>query len=128
MSEEENRARAHRYVEEVFNKGNLAVIDELVATDFVEHNPFPGQASGIAGEKQAVSMLRTAFPDLHTTIEDIITEDDKMVIRVTARGTQRGEFMGNPATGREVAMTEIHILRVANGKSVEHWGEANCWC
>ena len=72
-------------------------------------------------------MLRAAFPDLHTTIEDIITEDDKMVIRLTARGTQREEFMGNPA-GAEVVMSEIHILRIANGKAVEHWGEVNCWC
>ena len=127
MSEAENRALAYRYVEEVFNQGNLAVIDELVDSGFVEHNPFPDQAPGIAGEKQAVSMLRTAFPDLHTTIEDIITEHDKMVIRLTSRGTQREEFMGNPA-GSEVIMSEIHILRIANGKAVEHWGEVNCWC
>ena len=128
MSETENSALAYRYVEEVFNQGNLAVIDEIIDPAVVEHNPFPGQAPGIAGEKQAVSMLRTAFPDLHTTIQDIITEDDKMVIRVTARGTQRGEFMGNPATGGEATMTEIHILRIANGMAVEHWSEVNCWC
>ena len=72
-------------MEEVFNQGNLAVIDELIDSTFVEHNPFPGQALGVAGEKQAVSMLRTACPDLRTTIEGIITEDDKMVIRLTAR-------------------------------------------
>ena len=128
MSEAENRALAYRYVEEVFNQGNLAVIDELLAPAFVEHNPFPGQGPGIEGEKQAVKMLRTAFPDLRTTIEDIITEDDKVVIRLTARGTQRGEFMGSPAPGGEATLTEIHILRIANGKAVEHWGEANCWC
>ena len=127
MSEAENRALAYRYVEEVFNQGNLTVIDELIDPAFIEHNPFPGQAPGIAGEKQAVSMSRAAYPDLHTTIEDIITEDDMMVIRLTARGTQRGEFMGNPATG-EVTTTEIHILRIANGKAVEHWSEVNCWC
>ena len=128
MSEAENRTLAYRYVEEVFNQGNLAVIDELLDPAFVEHNPFPGQGSGIAGEKLAVTMLRTAFPDLHTTVDDIITEDDKMVVRVTSRGTQRGEFMGNPAVGGAVTMSEIHILSINNGKVVEHWGEANCWC
>ncbi len=128
MSEAENKALAYRYVEEVFNQGNLAVIDELIDPAFVEHNPFPGQKPGIEGEKEAVAMARAAFPDLHTTIEDIIAEDDKMVIRLAARGTQRGEFMGNPATGGEVNTTEIHILRIANGKAVEHWSEVNCWC
>ena len=123
----ENEALARRYIEEVFNKGNVGVIDELVATDFVEHNPFPGQSPGIEGERQAVSMLRSAFPDLHTTIEDVIADADHVVVTVTSRGTQQGEFMGSPATGVPVTDTQIHILRCVGGKCVEHWGEVNCW-
>ena len=123
----ENEALARRYIEEVFNKGNISVIDELVAADFVEHNPYPGQAPGIEGEKQAVSNLRSAFPDLHTTIEDVIADADHVVVTVTSRGTQKGEFMGSPATGAPVTDTQVHILRCAGGKCVEHWGEVNCW-
>ena len=123
----ENEALARRYIEEVFNKGDVGVIDELVAADFVEHNPYPGQAPGIEGEKQAISNLRSAFPDLHTTIEDIVAEGDHVVVTVTARGTQKGEFMGSPATGAPVTDTQVHILRCAGGQCVEHWGEVNCW-
>ncbi len=123
----DNEALARLYIEEVFNKGNISRIDELVATDFVEHNPFPGQSPGIEGERQAVSMLRSAFPDLHTTIEDVIADADHVVVTVTSRGTQKGEFMGSPATGAPVTDTQVHILRCAGGKCVEHWGEVNCW-
>ena len=122
---EENKALARRYVEEAINKGNLAVIDELTADDFVEHNPFPGQAPGVEGEKQLISMMRAAFPDLHSTIEDVIAEGDKVVLRATTRGTHKGEFMGIPPTGKQVTVTEIHIVRFANGKGVDHWGEVD---
>ena len=122
---EENKALARRYVEEAINKGNLAVIDELTAADYVEHSPFPGQAPGIEGEKQLISMLRAAFPDLHSTIEDLIAEGDKVVLRATARGTHKGEFMGIPPTGKQVTVTEIHIIRFVGGKGVEHWGEVD---
>ena len=122
---EENKALARRYVEEVVNKGNLAVIDELAAADFVEHNPFPGQAPGIEGEKQLIGMMRAAFPDLHSTIEDVIAEGDKVVLRATTRGTHKGEFMGIPPTGKQVTVTEIHIMRFVGGKGVEHWAEVD---
>ncbi len=122
---EENKALARRYVEEVINKGNLAVIDELAAADFVEHSPFPGQAPGIEGEEQLIGMMRAAFPDLHSTIEDLIAEGDKVVLRATTRGTHKGEFMGIPPTGKQVTVTEIHIIRFVGGKGVEHWGEVD---
>ncbi len=124
----ENEALARRYIEEVFNKGNLVVIDELIATDFTEHDLYPGQAPGLQGEKQAVSMLRAAFPDLHLTIDEVISEGDHVVLQATVRGTQRGEFMGSPATGAPATDTQVHVLRCAGGKCVEHWGEVNCWC
>ena len=122
----ENETLARRYIEEVLNKGDVAAIDELVATDFTEHDPYPGQAPGIEGEKQAVRNLRIAFPDLHLTIDGIISEGEHVVIEVTARGTQHGEFQGTPASGAPIMEVQAHLLRCVGGKCVEHWGEVNC--
>ena len=122
----ENETLARRYVEEVFNKGDVAAIDELVATDFTEHDPYPGQAPGIEGEKQAVRNLRIAFPDLRLTIDGIISEGEHVVIEVTARGTQNGEFQGTAASGAPITEVQAHMLRCVGGKCVEHWGEVNC--
>jgi predicted ester cyclase len=66
-------------------------------------------------------MLRAAFPDFHYTIDDVFSSGDKVVLRVTASGTQRGELMGHPASGRRAEWTEIHIVRVRGGKLAEHW-------
>ncbi len=122
----ENETLARRYIEEVLNKGDVAAIDELVATDFTEHDPNPGQAPGIEGEKQAVRNLRIAFPDLHLTIDGIISEGEHVVIEVTARGTQSGEFQGTPAPGAPITEVQAHMIRCVGGKCVEHWGEVNC--
>ena len=122
----ENETLARRYIEEVFNKGEVGAIDELVATDFTEHDPYAGQAPGIEGEKQAVRNLRSAFPDLHLAIDEIISQGEHVVVQVTARGTQNGEFQGTPASGAPIAETQVHMLRCVGGKCVEHWGEVNC--
>ncbi len=122
----ENETLARRYIEEVLNKGDVAAIDELVAADFTEHDPYPGQAPGIEGEKQAVRNLRIAFPDLHLTIDGIISEGEHVVIEVTARGTQSGEFQGTSASGAPITEVQAHMLRCVGGKCVEHWGEVNC--
>ncbi len=121
----ENETLARRYIEEVVNKGDVAAIDELVATDFIEHDPYPGQAPGIEGEKQAVGNLRIAFPDLLLTIDGIIAEGEHVVIEVTARGTQNGEFHGTPASGAPITEVQAHMIRCVGGKCVEHWGEVN---
>ncbi len=68
-------------------------------------------------------MLRSAFPDFKATIDDILAEDDKVVLRMTWNGTQKGEFLGVPATGKRVSFGVIDIIRIANGKLVEHWGQ-----
>ncbi len=122
----QNETLARRYIEEVFNKGDVAAIDELVATDFTEHDPYPGQALGIEGEKQAVRNLRIAFPDLHLTIDGIISEGEHVVIEVTARGTQKGEFQGTSASGAPITEVQALMIRCVDGKCVEHWGEVNC--
>ena len=122
----QNETLARRYIEEAVNKGDVAAIDDLVATDFTEHDPYPGQGPGIEGEKQAVRNLRIAFPDLHLTIDEVIAEGEHVVIQVTARGTQNGDFHGTPASGAPITETQVHILRCVGGKCVEHWSEVNC--
>jgi steroid delta-isomerase-like uncharacterized protein len=108
--------------DEMFNQGNLAAVDKYVAADYVEHQTMPGQAPGLEGFKHMISMLRTAFPDLQITIDDMIVEGDKVAVRSTLRGTQKGELMGIAPTGKSVTMTGIDILRFKDGKAVEHWG------
>lgn len=125
MSTEENKALALRFVEEGFNsRGNLAVTDDLLASDFVDHNPLPGLLSllpGLAGFKQLAAIIRVASPDLHYTVEDMIAEGDKVVFRYTACGTNEGELMGMPPTGERMTVTGIDIFRVSDGKIVEWW-------
>jgi len=123
MSTEANKTSALRFYDEVFNKKNRAAIDEFIDPNQVDHAAPPGTPGGLAGAKQTISMYLTAFPDLHFTVEDMIVEGDKIVARLTVRGTQQGAFMGIPPTGKHVTVTAIDISRMAGGKSVEHWIE-----
>ena len=122
MSSEENKAKTRRFMEEVLNKGNMQVVDELIAPNFVEHDPFPGQAPGVEGLKQAMVALRQAFPDLHVTVDEMLSDGDKVVIRSTMKGTHKGNFMNIPATGKQISVEGIDIVRISNGRAVEHWG------
>jgi steroid delta-isomerase-like uncharacterized protein len=107
---------------EVLNNSNFGLIDELVATDFVDRTPQAGVSATRDGFKQSVIALKTAFPDLRYAIEDTIESGDKIVHRLSASGTMKGDFMGVPATGKRSTWTEIHVARVANGRLTEHWG------
>ncbi len=118
---EQNKAIIRRFWDEVGNKGNLAVVDELLATDCVLHGFLGGEIRGPEGLKQYTSMTLAAFADLHVTVEDEITEGDKVVTRYSARGTHKGEIMGIPPTGKQVAWTGIVITRIAGGKVIEAW-------
>ena len=99
------------------------MVDELVGANIIDHSPMPGQGPGSEGLKDALTMFRGAFPDLQVTIEDMIAEGEKVVVRVTMRGTHQGEFMGIPATNKKIEIGEMHIVRFAGGKMVEHWGQ-----
>jgi steroid delta-isomerase-like uncharacterized protein len=124
MSTEQNKALFRRFVDEIFNHGNVSLADELLAPDFVEHEELPpGIPAGREGVKHLSTMLRSAFPDLKATIHDIIAEGDKVVVRMTWSGTQKGEFMGIPPTGKSVSIGVFDIVRIAGGKLVEHWGQ-----
>jgi len=123
MSVEQNKALFRRFVEEVFNKGNVSTIDEFLAPNFVEREVLPpGTPSGREGVKQLTMMFRTAFPDFNVSIDDMIAEGDKIVARTTWSGTQKGEFMGIPSSGKRVSFDVIDIIRISEDKGVEHWG------
>ena len=122
-STEVNKASMRRFYEEVFNKKNRAAIDEFIDPNQVDHAAPPWTPGGLEGARHTVTMYLTAFPDLSFTVEDLIAEGDKVVARLTTRGTQQGVFMGIPPTGKHVTVTAIDINRMAGGKCVEHWLE-----
>ncbi len=119
---EENKAISRRADEELFDRGNLDVADELFAPDFVFHDPTSGKDwSGPESVKQYATMMRAAFPDLNYTVEDQIAQGDKVVTRYTASGTHQGELMGIAPTGNKVEITGISITRIEGGKIEEIW-------
>jgi steroid delta-isomerase-like uncharacterized protein len=121
--EEKNTAAVKRFYDEVMNKGNMKAVDELIADNYIEHYvPDPKLPANKAGLAQMMSMFRTAFPDLQVTVEDIIAKGDKVWAYTTMRGTNKGEFMGMPATGKKIDVKGVDIVRFANGKAVEHRG------
>jgi len=124
MSTEENRAATRRFWEEV-NKKNLAVMDELIATNYVGHLSGVEDVHGPEELKQLFTTTFTAFPDFHVTIEDMIAEGDKVVVRVTETGTHKGEYQGMAPTGKRFTVSAISINRVEGGKSLETWQEAD---
>ena len=121
MSVEEKKALAHRLIEEVWNKGNLALVDELFATDYVFHSPTGVVTHGLEEYKQRISSVRIAFPDIHFAIDDVIAEGNKVVHRWSASATHKGEFGGIKPTGKKVTISAIGIDRIVDGKFVETW-------
>ncbi len=117
---QDNKALVSRSIDEIYNQGNLAAVDQYAASDFVIHAP-SGDIHGTAGARQYVAMLREAFPDFHITIEDQVADGDRVVTRWTAEGTHLGEFQGISPTGKRGTMTGIDIDRIADGKVVECW-------
>jgi steroid delta-isomerase-like uncharacterized protein len=117
----DNKAIARRFYSEV-NEGKLAIIDEVIDESLIEHDEFPGLEPNREGVRQFFQMVRTAFPDFSMTIEDMIAEGDKVFIRATMRGTQREEFMGIPASGKQMAVPVADVVRFRGGRVVEHWG------
>jgi steroid delta-isomerase-like uncharacterized protein len=114
---------ARRFGEDVWGAGDLEAAEDVLAEDFIEHNPAPGQRPGREGHTQILQLWRTALPDLTLTVDDVFAASDRAALRWTARGTHRADLMGIPATGREVTLTGIDILRVVDGKIVERWAE-----
>ncbi len=124
MSTEDNKALFRRWCE-VISQNRLDRVEEIIAPDEVDHALPPGIPSGLEGVKQLFTLLHTAFPDLQIEIEDLIAEGDEVVGRVTARGTHEGEFMGIAPTGKPVSFNAIDVVRIARGKIVERWSQAD---
>ena len=108
---------------ELISAGDIDGFGDCVADDFVEHEEMPGLEPSKEGVKQLFHMYRAAFPDLRMEAQDILASGDKVVARVRATGTQRGEFMGIPATGKSIDVQLIDIIRFGDdGLAHEHWG------
>ena len=118
MSTETNKAIVRRYLEQVYNEGRTDLIEEFLAEEFDSHTNLP---PGPEGVKMFYGASTAAFPDQRTTIEDVVAEGDKVVVRATFKATHLGELLGIPPTGRSVTMSWISIYHLSNGKIVEHW-------
>lgn len=122
MSAETNKAIVRRVFEEVFNKRNLTVADELLSLESINHDdPHGVGAVGPESLKQVVQMLTAAFPDLQMTVEDMVAEGDRVFTRTTLRGTHQSAFMGIAPTGKRFTQQQMHLIRVVDGKVTEHW-------
>jgi steroid delta-isomerase-like uncharacterized protein len=123
VSTEENKAIVRRWFLETWNEGRLEVADELIAPDYDAH-PAPTDPDfgrGPAGQKAFLTFYRTAFPDVHMEIEDMLAEGDRVAVRWRGTGTHRGELMGIPPSDKPATVTGMFISRVADGKIVEGW-------
>lgn len=119
-AQEQNKKIARQVFEDIQSDGNISLIDEIVTKDYVGHTPL-GNLHGPQGAKDFENILHTAFPDYHVTVEDVISEGDKVVTRWTGSGTHNGPFQGMPATGKQVEMKGLTIFRIVNGKLIEGW-------
>jgi predicted ester cyclase len=121
MSVEDNKAIARRLYAEVISGGHWEVADELLDANLVDYSNPPGWPQGREGAKQNIGYIRSAMSGWHFTVEDLIAEGDKVVLRGVLRGAHTGEFFGIPPTGKVVEISGIHILTIKNGRVTEHW-------
>jgi steroid delta-isomerase-like uncharacterized protein len=122
MSAEENKALVSRFVEEFWNEGNMSAADELMAVDAEIHMP-TGELVDLDGLKGFAATFRGAFPDWHSTLEELIAEGDRVAERWTGRGTHLGELQGIPPTGKRVEAPGSVFYRIVGGKIVEFRGQ-----
>ena len=117
-----NKFVIRRSFEELWNKGNLSLADELFAPNYAHHDPStPDVGRGPESEKKRATLYRTAFPDLQLTIEDIIAEGETVMARWSCRGTHKGDLSGIAPTGKQVTISGVSIARFTRGKMVEGW-------
>lgn len=119
---EQNKATVRDFIDGLFTKGDLGAVDTYLAEDFINHDPPLGVSADREGMRAAGAMIRTACPDWHSDLHLLVAEDDLVVERFTASGTQRGELMGVAPTGRTVSLPGINIFRLRDGLIVEWWG------
>ena len=117
---EENKTILRRWVE-VWNEGNVDAVDEFVTDTYVRHDPNAPEVRGPEAEKQLMAMYLSAFPDLRFTIEDMVAEGDKAVLRWTSHGTHKGELLGIPPTDKQLALSGTDTFRLVEVKIDEQW-------
>ena len=122
VTSEANKALMRRLFEEGFHSGKLAVVDEIFYPNFVDRST-PEQPPGTKGVKDYISMVRTGFLNISITIEDLVAEEERVVVRTTWRGTHLGEYEGIAPTGKQVTRSMIQIFHVKDGKLLEEWSE-----
>jgi steroid delta-isomerase-like uncharacterized protein len=124
MGAHESKVVVRRFIDEVFVKGNADAVDKLITPDFTPHS-WGKMPSGAEPLKEAIKRVHAGLSDVGMKIEDVIAEDDKVAVRLTARGRHVGEFMGMPASGKEYTISEIHIFHLRDGKISAHWRDAD---
>lgn len=117
----QNEKIARLYFEEVWNKGNVDLLDSLLTQDYINHTPSAPTVPGPGGLKPIVLAIRRAFPDLHFSIEDIIATNDHITIRTIMSGTQRDSLFNIPPTGKFIKVNQINIEKLRGGRIAEHW-------
>jgi steroid delta-isomerase-like uncharacterized protein len=121
MAEAENKAKVREFYDKI-NAGDLSVIDSHIADNMVDHEEVPGISPTKEGARMFFQMALNAFPDFKLTPEDMVAEGDLVFVRLRMTGTHRGDFMGIPATGKQVSIPVFDALRISGDKAVEHWG------
>ena len=122
LAESKNVLAIH-FTEDIWDKGNLSIADQVLSEEFVDHDPVAGQMPGLKGYKDMVIAYRIAFPDLRVKNEAVIEDGNRLVVRWSAHGTHNGQLMNIPPTGKKVMLKGIDILHIEDGKIVERWGE-----
>jgi predicted SnoaL-like aldol condensation-catalyzing enzyme len=120
MSTEANKSLVRRFYEEVLNARRIEMIDKLALANYTEHDPLPGQHDGLVGLQDRVSMLIGGLTSTYT-VQDIIAEGDRVVVRWRNSGSHTGEFLGAPPTGRPFDFAGIDVYRIENDRMAEHW-------
>jgi predicted ester cyclase len=129
--EARNKAVVRRYFEEWANRGNDAVVEDVISPDWSTHGTQsafvdrPGLPRGVEGARQLHAEVNAIWPDNQWTIEDMLAEGDKVCVRLTNRATHQGPYRGIPATGKPVVFASIWILRLVDGKIIEAWRSAD---
>jgi steroid delta-isomerase-like uncharacterized protein len=122
ISLNDNKILVRRY-QEIYNENDLDALTEVLSEELLTPTILAGLPPGLEGARAAHRIMLRGFPDFQTTIEDLIAEGDKVVARITMRGTHRGDFMNLAATGKQVEFAGAYIVRIRNGRIIEHWGE-----
>jgi steroid delta-isomerase-like uncharacterized protein len=124
MTKENNLAAQEKFGSAV-NSGKLELLRDVIASDCVDHDPAPDQGAGPESYIRMFAAMRTSFPDLAISGDQVVADEDKIAIAYTITGTQKGEFLGLPPTGRKIHARGVQIARFRDGKMVERWGSSD---